>query len=167
MREPLINRPFKAKDGFLRDAIAAVSSSKGCTTNLTPWSAVFNAQFIHTCLFSEVDGYVGYCQRHQESDERPIVRERREFHHVRREDSGSTANISCSDLEGWEAGHRLSSSECFLAEIHRDQVHPCPPTQQQHHKQWSGAWENRRVTRNFCWRLLHCSPTSGEGKKYI
>lgn len=100
MREPLINRPFKARDGFLRDAIAAVSSSKGYTTNLTSRSAVFNAQFIHTCLFAEVDGYVGYGQRHQESDERPIVRERREFHHVRREDSGSTANISCSDLEG-------------------------------------------------------------------
>lgn len=105
------------------------------TTNLASCSAVFNTQFIHTCLFAEVDGYVGDGQRHQESDERPVVRERREFHHDRLEESGSTANISCSGLEGCEAGHSPSSSECFLAEIRRDQVRPCPPTQQQHHKQ--------------------------------
>lgn len=118
----------------MRDAIAAVSSSKN-TQPILRHAALYLTQFIHTCLFAEVDGNVGYGQRHQESDERPVVRERREFHHDRLEESGSTANISCSGLEGCEAGHSPSSSECFLAEIRRDQVRPCPPTQQQHHKQ--------------------------------
>ena len=32
-------------------------------------------------LLPEVDGYVGDTQGHQEPDQGPVVRERREFHH--------------------------------------------------------------------------------------
>ncbi len=134
------------------------------TTNLASCSAVFNTQFIHTCLFAEVDGYVGDGQRHQESDERPVVRERREFHHDRLEESGSTANISCSGLEGCEGRSQPVEFWVFSSRNPPRSGPSLPSYTTQHHKQWSGAWENRRVTRNFCWRLLHCSTISREEK---
>lgn len=74
----------------MRDAIAAVSSSKN-TQPILRHAALYLTQFIHTCLFAEVDGNVGYGQRHQESDERPVVRERREFHHDRLEAAPPTS----------------------------------------------------------------------------
>lgn len=108
-----------------------------------------------TYLLAEVDGDVGYGQRDEESDERPVVRQRRECHHVVREEH---------QLPGSRRMRGRSQPvvfERFLAETRR---RPCPPTQQQHHKQWSRQWENRRVSRNFCWGLLHCSPIRGEEK---
>ena len=110
-------------------------------------------------LLPEVDGYVGDAQGHQEPNQGPVVRERREFHHSPRR--GRTPHTSaagrrlCREARAEKAGRgrgrteagtggvsgrrrRLlvaaaapSPSAAALAGDPQAQVHPCcPPTQQ-------------------------------------
>lgn len=102
-------------------------------------------------LLPEVDGYVGDAEGHQEPDQGPVVRERREFHHSPRRGltphSSAAARALCWEARGARRGdggrgrrglgRRLlaatapSPSAAALAGEPQAQVHPrCPPTQQ-------------------------------------
>lgn len=109
-------------------------------------------------LLPEVDGYVGDAQGHQEPDQGPVVRERREFHHSPRRGltphTSAAARGLCREARGeWAergrgrtaagsggaSGRRRlllaaatpSPSAAALAGDPQAQVHPCcPPTQQ-------------------------------------
>lgn len=104
-------------------------------------------------LLPEVDGYVGDAEGHQEPDQGPVVRERREFHHSPRRGliphSSAAARALCWEARGARRGDRgrgrrglgrrlftataaaPSPSAAALAGEPQAQVHPrCPPTQQ-------------------------------------
>lgn len=102
-------------------------------------------------LLPEVDGYVGDAEGHQEPDQGPVVRERREFHHSPRRGltlhSSAATRALCWEARGAQhgdggrgrrgLGRRLLAAAAFspsaaaLAGEPRAQVHPrCPPTQQ-------------------------------------
>lgn len=59
-------------------------------------------------LLPEVDGYVGDAEGHQEPDQGPVVRERREFHHSPRRGltphSSAAARALCWEARGAERG---------------------------------------------------------------
>lgn len=66
-------------------------------------------------LLPEVDGYVGDAQGHQEPDQGPVVRERREFHHSPRRGltphTSAAARGLCREARAEKAGRGRGRTE--------------------------------------------------------
>lgn len=131
-------------------------------------------------LLPEVDGYVGDAQGHQEPDQGPVVRERREFHHSPHRGLTPHTSAASRGLCGEARGERAeragarehagrlrrglgaaaaaaaasSPSAAALAGDPQAQVHPCcPPTQQRsagEKKRRDGGGGGGGGSRRFC-----------------